>query len=54
VRLALIGLHWNRQDRKDRYEQILVEHLAHERRSPRSARRQLDGEFWSEGWLLAG
>ncbi len=54
VRLALIALHWNRQDRKDRYEQVLVERLSNERRSDRSKRRELDGEFWAEDWLLAG
>ena len=54
VRLALLALNWNRQDRKDRYEEILVEHLSTEVRTPRSKRRQLDGEFYDEAWLLAG
>lgn len=54
VRLELIALSWNRQDRKDRLEQILVEHVTHERRTERSKRRELDGEFWCEDWLLAG
>ena len=42
-----------RQDRKNLYEDILVEHLAAERRAARSKSRQLDGEFWGEDWLLA-
>lgn len=51
VRLALIALNGNRQDR---YEETLVEHLAAEHRTPRSKRRQLDGEFYDKNWLLAG
>jgi hypothetical protein len=54
IRLALLALNWNRQDRKDRYGEILVEHLAAEVPTPRSKRRQLDGEFYDEDWLLAG
>ena len=32
----------------------VVDHVAHEQRTDRMRRRQLDGEFWSEDWLLAG
>jgi hypothetical protein len=37
----------------DRYEEILLAHLAAEKRT-RSKRRHLDGEFYDNDWLLAG
>lgn len=53
IRLGLRALSWNRQNRRDRYRQVLLEHLRDARRPQRVWRRRLDGEFYVPRWVMA-
>jgi hypothetical protein len=53
IRLGLRALSWNRQNRRDRYREVLLEHLRNARRPQRVWRRRLDGEFYEPDWVMA-
>jgi hypothetical protein len=53
VRLGLLALTANRQDRRSTYEGILRAAIPTPISRPRLHRRSLDGEFYDSAWLLA-
>ena len=53
IRLGLMALTWNRQDRRDHYREILLAHLRDKPRPQRLWRRHLDGQFYDPCWVRA-